>query len=181
MNSGQAVTGIDIKSLRFANLVLLGHVHAPQTLGKGVHYVGSPFQQNWGEAGEPKRVAIVDTDACEVNWIPLVGYPEYRQVSVEQYEQIDINKTEDRFKVVITNPEEAQKFYSIPTSGAAEPVYSYNVAAATMESNGTQTLTQGWGAEDVMLRYLRRNPISGLSSALPDDELLQIGKDIMAG
>ena len=181
MNSGQAVTGIDIKLLRFANLTLLGHVHAPQSLGKGIHYVGSPFQQNWGEAGEQKRVGIVDTDSCEVNWIPLRDYPSYREVSVDEFADIDISTTEDRFKVVITNPDEAQRFYSTPSSGAVEPVYSYDVAA-TVESSGTLPAEEGgWGIEDVMRRYMKKTPIQGLASEVSEADLLQFGADIMNG
>jgi len=178
MNSGQAVTGIDVKKMRFANLVLLGHVHAPQSIRKTIHYVGSPFQQNWGEAGERKRVAIVDTDTCEVNWIPLTGYPEYVEVKVSEFENIDINATEDRFKVTISDPEEAQRFYASPSSGAAEPVYAYDVTA-TVESTGTTVEVKGWGIHDVMLRYVRKHPVSGTASEVSEEDLLQFGKDIM--
>src|SRR5574337_117066 len=61
--SGKAMSGVPMEALEPFSMALLGHVHMPQSLSDRVHYVGSPFQQDWGEAGQSKRVALLDTSA----------------------------------------------------------------------------------------------------------------------
>jgi exonuclease SbcD len=53
----------------------LGHIHKPQQVpGRDAHYVGSPIQLDYGEAGEEKSSIIVDVVAgrpAEVQRLPL--------------------------------------------------------------------------------------------------------------
>ena len=46
--------GVRRSFLTGATMGLLGHVHRGQVLLPNVHYVGSPFQQDFGEAGDTK-------------------------------------------------------------------------------------------------------------------------------
>ena len=60
--------------------LILGHYHRPQEVMPGVTYVGSPYQQSFGEAGnEPRVLRITDKG---VESIPLdVGAPRHFIVS----------------------------------------------------------------------------------------------------
>lgn len=47
-----------------------GHVHLPQTVSKGLHFVGSPWSHDWGEVNQRKKVVFLDTNATNpIKWI----------------------------------------------------------------------------------------------------------------
>ena len=81
MPSGASSVGWSKTIFNGASLVLLGHVHRPQSLADTIHYIGSPFQQDFGEADEAKRVALIDTKTKAVTWVSVDGFPKYRVVS----------------------------------------------------------------------------------------------------
>jgi DNA repair exonuclease SbcCD nuclease subunit len=85
--SGTVVEGVPRDALRHFSAGFLGHIHKPQTVVKNVYYVGSPFQQHWGEAGENKRLAIFDTDTHAVTWVPMdtYGFPYYYTVTTDDF------------------------------------------------------------------------------------------------
>lgn len=47
-------------------LVISGHIHEPQKVGKNIIYLGSPFCQNFGENGK-RYVAVLDVTESSVN------------------------------------------------------------------------------------------------------------------
>ena len=176
--AGQIAEGIDVAALKWANLGLLGHVHRPQTVAPNIHYVGSPFQQDWGERGEAKRVGIVDTDACTVQWITLEGYPQYQEVTLEDFTSRPSEVTEDRYRVVLRNTDEAAKFYALPDATRAEPVYEFSSAAPT-EVTGQGSALGKWDTCEMMKRYLLAHPPSESSIAISADDMLEFGREIM--
>ena len=169
--TGTALSGIQTRALAWADLVLLGHVHKPQSITDKIHYVGSPFQQNFGEAGEEKRVGIVDTNSMTVTWIPLEGFPEYRVLNADSFFNRDWSTSEDRLKVVLRTPAETTAFYAHPLSHRYEPVYSYGAVIA--ESPAAAPLVADCDA--LMARYLKKRPPSACGIPLPDAELLELG------
>ena len=178
MNSGLAASGFSREMLDFVNIGLLGHIHKPQSLGK-LHYVGSPFQQDWGESGDAKRVAIVDIQGSQidVSWVPLEGFPAYRQVSFADFLASVRPDSEDRYKVVLKSIEETEKYYAHPLANRAdEAIYDYE---QTVETNGTETGDPiPRSKQDIMLRYLKQNPPKDLGIALDDDTMLAYGDQI---
>jgi DNA repair exonuclease SbcCD ATPase subunit/DNA repair exonuclease SbcCD nuclease subunit len=67
--------------LRFSELhpekylvVLGGHIHLPQQLGKNGHYIGSPFAMDWGEANQRKRFVVVKDGKYESINSPIPGW-----------------------------------------------------------------------------------------------------------
>lgn len=156
-NSGVLATGVPRAEIDFPLVTLLGHIHRPQTVGN-IHYVGSPFQQNWGEAGEEKRVGILDIE-CEsvsLKWVPLTGFPRYRQVGLAEFMQKVTENSEDRYKVVLRSLAETEKFYAHPLMNRAdEAVYDYE--SVKSEPEGTD-ISIPRTKQDIYARYLKLKP-----------------------
>jgi len=169
MNSGVSLTGVPLEVMSEVNLAILGHVHKPQELSENIHYVGSPFQQDFGEANENKRVGIVDTEACTVEWVPITGFPSYRTVGLNEFMATAKVDSEDRYKVVLTSYEEAEKFYAHPLSTRCEPIYDYK---ASDDAKAAAVPAQLQGRKDVLLRYL--------GQATPDTRGVLISVEEMA-
>lgn len=163
MPSGASTAGWSKTIFNGASLVLLGHVHRPQSLTDSIHYIGSPFQQDFGEANEAKRVALVDTKAKTVKWIPVEGFPQYRVVTWPDFKRLVNEETEDRFKVVLTSMEEVSEYYQHPLHGRAKPDYQFAMESTSdseelSSSSGLSNRTQ-----DILTRYVKRNPPLGVT------------------
>jgi DNA repair exonuclease SbcCD nuclease subunit len=172
MPSGRALAGIRPETLSGVNLALMGHIHKPQVVGDNIHFVGSPFQQDYGEANEDKRVAVLDTATGSVEWVPITGMPKYRMVSFAAFKKLCKTDSEDRFRVNLASPEEADEFYSHPLSARAEPIYAYQSAAATGGDEGSaQVMTM----REAMEKYVKTNPPTVDIELV---ELLAFGQDI---
>ena len=176
MNSGPSLRGVPVDILKQFNIGLLGHVHLPQTIGECIHYVGSPFQQDWGESGEAKRVGILDTDDCSITWVPLTGYPEYFQVSLNEFKTVSQKKTENRFKVALTSHAEAEDFFKHPLFHQAEPVYTYDEGLPE-----EQKIEADWTFEGIAKRYMALVPPKAAGIEAEDAEMLELGKMIASG
>jgi hypothetical protein len=179
MNSGLAATGVPRDQLKFVDIGLLGHIHKPQTMGN-LHYVGSPFQQHWGESGEQKRVAILDiTDAgVEVEFVPLTGFPVYRQVSFPEFMDCVQETSEDRYKVLLTSLEETEKFYAHPLFNRAdEAIYAYEQEESAGQDCNSEIPRS---KQDILVRYMTKNPPGDLGIVLDDEAMLQFGEGITA-
>lgn len=181
MSSGQAITGVPRAAIDFVNIGLLGHIHKPQTLGTGnLHYIGSPFQQHWGEAGENKRVAILDITDNDIRleWVPLEGFPRYRQVNFQEFCQSVKEDSEDRYKVVLHSLEETEKFYAHPLCNRAdEALYAYDQpVASSVASNPAIPHSKA----DILSAYLKKNPPQDLGITLDNETMLAFGEKITA-
>lgn len=141
LNSGPSRHGIPREALRHADCVLLGHVHRRQQLpGRSCWYVGSPFQQDFGEAHDPvKCVAILDTTTLEIEWVPT-PFPAYRIVGVAELPVA--TRGNDVLRVVVKSSAEAQQLYASPHAHTVQPVYAFApTAPAPFEgSNSPGTL-----------------------------------------
>ena len=177
--AGRAMTGVPLKVLEPFSLALLGHIHIPQALTPKVHYVGSPFQQDWGETGQTKRVAIVNTNTMTVEWVPLTGYPEYKMVTMAEFEQIIFDDTpggslEHRYRVKLNSHEEAERFFQHPHFNRATAEYNYD------ETPPDQTEgDQDWSFEGTCRRYLKMVPPTKVNIDLSDEEMLEMTKLII--
>lgn len=189
--AGQLLAGIPKDKLSWVDLGLLGHVHKPQSVHKNVHYVGSPFQQDWGETGESKRVGIVDISPGKVQfqWIPIEGFPKYVQVNVSEFKELCTPECEDRFKVFIRSQKEATEFFSFPLAHRAEPIYDFDVTAEATgvnESAGDDGKIDGkiagnaWTFEAVMQRYVERNTPESRGIPATVSEMVDYGHEIVS-
>jgi hypothetical protein len=181
MNSGVAIGGFPPEAFSMASLTLLGHVHIPQQIGdKPIYYVGSPFQQNFGESGEDKRLGLVtiDGDNISLEWIPLEGFPKYQYVSLSEFKANFSPTSEDRYSVKITSPEEAEEFFKHPYSGRARVEYNYQVMTPTLPSNAKPT---DWNLHAAARRWVEVCDPALQNISLPPEELLEFGLQIAEG
>ena len=172
-NSGQVLQGISRETLAGADAVLLGHIHKAQTIGANIHYIGSPFQQDFGEAGELKRVAILDLDTLSIEWVTMDGYPAYRVVSLQDFENVVSEDTEDRFQVILTDHAESARFYAHPLSSRAKPVYAYSSVEPDKASDDAEV--QDWNLDTAIDRWISSNPPQNRGISLSASDMKDFG------
>jgi hypothetical protein len=152
LGGGVRLDGADPGQLGRYDVALCGHVHARQEVAPGVWYVGSPFQQNYGEAHDRKYVGIYDTTARTLEWVELTDkFPRYRVVTLAQFIDQVRPENEDRFQVTLRTPTEAATYYAHPLAGRAQPNYAYEVAAPSSGSEGADAVgaDNPWTGGDV--------------------------------
>lgn len=108
--------GADPKLFSRFKRVFSGHYHRHQTVGK-VTYIGSPMQQNFGEAGETKGVVIYDDKKDKFKFVEITGLPRFHKfvmgddladtpVACDDFVHVTVKG--DR-KVAMTSKEDLQK------------------------------------------------------------------------
>jgi hypothetical protein len=164
LSSGSYAEGLSLSCLSEADLVLLGHVHRRQSLAPHVHYIGSPFQQDFGEAGDPtKVVAVVDLEALTVEWVEPrttdgAHFPLHRIVTV--HELAHAARSDDILQVQVRSAAEAELFYASPHAGTVKPVYAFTEAATEPEAQAFALDFDGLTAA-----YVARTPLPAGASA----------------
>ena len=178
MPSGQAVMGVPQDVLNKYSLALLGHIHRPQQTGRTSFYVGSPFQQNFGEKNESKRVGILDLETMGLEWVPMPGFPEYRVVDFDKWIKTVQEKEEHRYQVIIRDPKQAERFYKHSLMGCAEPIYNYELDERT---KAEVAQAQNFSRQDVMVRWLQQHPPGDAGIQASPEEVLEVGDLLAAG
>ncbi len=173
---GQAMTGVPREALAKFDLALLGHIHLPQAVTPKIHYVGSPFQQDWGEVGQNKRVGIVDTDTLSVEWVPLKGYPEYHQITFAEFEKVAAEPSEHRYRVMLNSHEETESFFRHPHFNRATAQYNYDETPPEQVPENND-----WTFNGICRRYLKTVPPNKVGIDLTDDEMIEITAHIIRG
>jgi len=101
MNGGHVCAhGFDsISLLDRAPLIISGHFHGTEerTYKKGkILYVGSPFEQSWGECGDPKCVYILNLHNSEVE--PIINNISPKHKKIRLSELLAVGKFTDNIK-----------------------------------------------------------------------------------
>jgi DNA repair exonuclease SbcCD nuclease subunit len=176
MGSGLAAEGVPSEAFEHVDLGLLGHVHSRQRIkGTNTWYIGSPFQQDFGEADEDKFVAVVDLESLALEWVKISGFPEYRTVSFEQFKQLSNSRSEDRFKVSLASPKEAEEFFSHPLASRPEPIYSYELGESRVDGE-LQPILSG---DEALREYVKLVPPVSRGIQVSDEELLDLGRQLL--
>jgi predicted phosphodiesterase len=174
-DSGEACKkGIDPILVKQFDLALFGHVHRHQKIGDNAFYVGSPFQQDFGEAAQRKFVVVLDTPSLNVTWIPVEGMPEYRVVNLDDFLAKANPDEEHRYWVTLNSIAETEKFYADPRSilGQAKLTYTAQLGESVKAE------AENFSDRQLLERYVATRPISGV----PDDvgrELADIGEMLL--
>lgn len=173
---GELPRGISASILDGADVALLGDIHRPQKIRKGAWYVGSPFQQDFGESGESKRIALLDTEQYSVEWIKMEGFPLYQHVDIKAFTELVKEDSEDRFRVTLRSSEEVEKFYAHPLSHRAEPEYAFEEDRETeVESPKVPT---DWSFTSAVDRYANRVSPKDKGIDLDPEEMTQFGAEL---
>jgi len=181
MKSGTSITGMPVELFAPSVITLLGHIHLPQQIGENIFYVGSPFQQDFGEAGEAKRLGLVtiDRNIISLDWIPLAGFPEYQTVSWPEFEQNFDPNSENRYKVKISSPDEAAAFYKHPHSARVYPDYDYQMM--TTQLPGQEGVTKDWSLQAAIKRWVETCDPALKDIPITPEELVQFGLQVAEG
>jgi len=70
-----------------ADLIITGHFHlteARKYSNGTIVYLGSPYEQNWGEANSPKGIYLLDIPTKNANFIPNLQSPRHRKVRLSE-------------------------------------------------------------------------------------------------
>ena len=90
LQSGLSIaTNVKLTDLKKFKLVLLGHYHKPQDLNNEntrLYYSGNITHLNWNDKNEQKRFIVYDDETLDVQSIPLIGLPEYREFVIKDKE-----------------------------------------------------------------------------------------------
>ena len=184
MGGSAAQTGVPLDALKGYATTLLGHVHKPHTVRGGktgsVHYIGSPFQQDFGEAGELKRVALVDTETAEFEWIEVVGFPTYREVLLKDFLRLKSAHPEDRFRVRVSSVQEAAQVAGAPCGLQAEPVFQPIAQPAQRKAEvwNLEQAVRAWVSDHPFNRY--QHPRKTDADVLSDDDLVELGLSLLS-
>ncbi|KAF2072175.1 hypothetical protein CYY_006518 [Polysphondylium violaceum] len=73
-SSGNISNGSNIRS------IYLGHYHKRQQLSNNIWYIGSPYQQNFGEMYDPHGVAFVDSNSITPQFIDFNHLPKHHRL-----------------------------------------------------------------------------------------------------
>ena len=107
MNDGyQDPDGLDPKIFKGFKKIICGHYHKPQELGDLIVYVGSPYQIDAGEAGQPKGYGIWDGKKYE--FVPMRWGPRYHLIDLKEGEHFDIADIDSRDEVRVTTANQKQ-------------------------------------------------------------------------
>ncbi len=101
MNGGHVCgNGVDSQSiLEKAPLVLTGHFHRTEerSYKNGrIIYVGSPYEQSWGEYGDPKGIYLLDLHDNALEFIPNTKSPKH--IKIRLSELLAVGKITDNIK-----------------------------------------------------------------------------------
>eukprot|EP00730_Choanoeca_flexa_P005816 TRINITY_DN12026_c0_g2_i1.p1 TRINITY_DN12026_c0_g2~~TRINITY_DN12026_c0_g2_i1.p1 ORF type:complete len:1070 (+),score=263.32 TRINITY_DN12026_c0_g2_i1:28-3237(+) len=105
------------------SIIVTGHYHMPQDLAIGkqlITYPGSPYEQNFSEAGQSKRMLIYDADAHVLEDVGLnIGRKHYDVTSLAEYRELEPRlQPHDRVRCSVDN----ETFADIRTASAKAKV-----------------------------------------------------------
>lgn len=117
--------GVDPKHVSHFKKVISGHIHNAQEFAN-IWYPGAPYQHNFGEAGQPKHIHMVEfpnlgTDGAVRTESYDLGLPKYHEIkghSLEHLRTVVKNtprKPKDRYKIIgMGTPAEIAEFWADP-------------------------------------------------------------------
>jgi DNA repair exonuclease SbcCD ATPase subunit len=82
-NSGKAMPGRFNYRLNGHRAIYLGHFHKRQQIGPVCWYIGSPFEMDMGERGDPHGVAIISQNQVEPEpmWVDWTDFPKHHRLT----------------------------------------------------------------------------------------------------
>jgi len=132
-------------------LVMSGHFHTKSNQDN-IHYLGSQFEFNWSDAGDPKYFHIIDTETRELTPIRC-NYTIYKKVFYND-EKIDYNRYDtaeliDKFvKVVVVNKTDHFMFDRLIDRIQQTDVHELKIAETFDEFIGANVIDESISVED---------------------------------
>jgi len=100
---------IKLKHFKDFNIVLSGHIHKPQKLGKNIYMLGSPIHQNLGDEGNENGYWLICDDGTAV-FKPLSTFPKFRRLKQGEKPYNDLDYFIEPTEVLAEESAESNEF-----------------------------------------------------------------------
>ena len=174
--------GLSIDLLKDFKIIFSGHYHLRHEL-KNVFYIGSPLQQDHGEADQEKGVIVVRNN--KMNFVPIKGTPRFFNIRVTW----DNNKRQIEMPKIVPN---LNDYAAVTLEGDIEQVSSVTrkdleleIRAGNIKINRNAKVNVNtrmnietkdiFDTEGLMKKYLEH-----IETSLPKDRLMKVGKEILS-
>lgn len=176
-NSGKKATGrVSLAEIeKGSSACYLGHYHRRQKLGAHTWYIGSPFEQDIGERGQPHGVAVITIGVPEPQFVDWDDFPQHHDfefgplmttVGVRAQDIVRVSVPADR----LGTPEVAAYLASLPAK---------DVRTATLPATGGSAApTFAIKLDDAIGQYVKQEKSH---TALPaeDAEVVSLGQALL--
>ncbi|KAK5577453.1 hypothetical protein RB653_002394 [Dictyostelium firmibasis] len=180
----------------------LGHYHKRQQISNNFWYIGSPYQQNFGEMNDPHGVAFVDSDGIKPRFVDFNDLPRHHKLyfPFDLKETLELIKSKDIVEVKSTLDNMKSKEYidsinSLPpfidlrrvmineNSKKSKDNEKFNIINnTTTTTTNTTTTPIRFKLEDFLENYINqqveRNDL--IEEAQLKKKLLYLGKEILS-
>lgn len=177
MESGVSTDGLPASCLAQVDLALLGHVHAAQSLAEKIFYVGSPFQQDFAEEGQRKRVGVITLETAEIRWVDTAdfGLPTYHTIELAQLGELKLD-SEDRARVILRSRADALRFMADPRSARVGSLIRLDDQVAV---NATGLASQASSNHELLAAYVRLVKPAEHGIELTEAEIVELGTGLI--
>ena len=173
-NGVRSVNGVNSKTIKDKfDLVLTGHYHQYQQIHDNVYYIGSPYQQNFGESGQKKGCLLFDNGKLE--FIENTFSPVYMYATPENI----TSEIENNYVKFITSKEDNISDIYEKSEKFNPREISIRFGGSELDYSGEKLVELQTSAKDVkslLAEWVDRNANSDLYDP---DKLLKIGYDII--
>ena len=158
------------------DLILSGHYHIGQQLGKNFHYIGSAMQHRWDDAGFEKSFIEFDTDTWRINRIATVA-PKFTVITgkTKDYE------VDNSFVRIVRNYEIEEKNKLLLNKKLEERgaiSVEYRVERENNKGHEERIdFSEGSGPLGIIEDYIKADVVE--RGELDTEKLLAIGKDLI--
>lgn len=171
--------GVPAESLSKFDAVISGHYHLPSSINN-ITYIGSPYQQDYGETTQEKRIILWSPDENEMQSIPLISYPKYHTIEVEAKElehQRLMVRPEDHVRFTIRGTKDECKLINkellkkqLNFSGDLSCKFEF------AQAEGNKTIGDTLDYETMLKKWIDLQPIS-----LDKQAVFERGKGLLNG
>jgi DNA repair exonuclease SbcCD nuclease subunit len=177
--------GVPIEWLKVFRNVFSGHYHY-RSKYKNVRYIGSPFQQNFGEMGQEKGVIIYDSEENEESFVEIKGSPKHHEITFRWEEgskkpsiegDKDSLEKEDYCRIKVVGDSERVNSLSIGDVRKVVACDNISVEREPQDKHFTRlNISSGeiMNVESLMAKY-----VDFVSTDLDKSKLLDVGKKIL--
>ena len=170
--------GVPVELLKRFRSVWSGHYHY-RSVYQNVHYIGSPFQQNFGEMGQEKGLMLFDPKTAKSTFIELKGLPKHYEITIEDGEVDGASDfdSKDFLRVVVKGDSETAA--KITHGWVAE---RFKAADVKIERQVTDKhysrlnikSEEIFDSEAIMSKY-----VDYVNTALDKSKLLEVGRELI--
>lgn len=154
---GAAVVGA--QSMEAFDYVALGHLHAPQKVGKNAYYSGTPLPYSFSEKDHQKRFLVLDTEDLSLREVPIQApycLREERGTLEALKKQAEECPSQDYLRLEVTDARIAKEDYELFRSAYPNLLLAYSSAYAPGEETAlSPEQVEQLSAEAILQEFLQ--------------------------